>query len=80
MAFRRDGKFVLTGSQSKWPPNPPDVGRGVFFVGFPGDGRQMRPYRGGNLVEIDWTGYTALAIATSVSTTGITVVLEHDAD
>ena len=38
----------------------------------------MRPYRGGGLVEIDWTGYTALAIATSVSASGITVVLEHD--
>jgi hypothetical protein len=38
----------------------------------------MRPYRGQNLVEIDWTGYTALAIASSVSETGITLVLEHD--
>ena len=37
----------------------------------------MRPYRGGGLVEIDWTGYTALAIATSVSAAGITVVLEQ---
>jgi hypothetical protein len=73
--FRRGGKFVLTGSQLAWPPNPPEIERGVFFVGFPGDGRQMRPYRGGNLVEIDWTGYTALAIATSVSATGITVCL-----
>jgi hypothetical protein len=79
-SLRRGGKFVLTGSQLAWPPNPPEIDRGVFFVGFPGDGRQMRPYRGGSLVEIDWTGYTALAIATSVSTAGITVVLEHDAE
>jgi hypothetical protein len=76
---KRDGKVVLTGSQSTWPPNPPDTGRGVFFVGFPGDGRHLRPYKGGGLVEIDWTGYTALAIATSVSPAGITVLLEHDA-
>ena len=77
--LRRYGKFVLTGSQLKWPPNPPQPERGVFFVGFPGDGRAMRPYRGGGLVEVDWTGYTALAIATSVSDANITVLLEHDA-
>lgn len=76
--FRRDGKFVLSGGQPNWPPRPPESERGVFFVGFPGDGRQMRPYRAGNLVEIDWTGYTALAIATSVSDDNITVLLEHD--
>ncbi len=78
--LKRSEKFVLTGSQETWPPNPPELERGVFFVGFPGDGRQMRPYRGGGLVEIDWTGYTALAIATSVSAAGITVVLEHDTE
>jgi hypothetical protein len=54
--FRRGGKFVLTGSQRTWPPKPPELERGVFFVGFPGDGRHMRPYKGGSLVEIDWTG------------------------
>ncbi len=48
------GKQVLTGSQAKWPPEPPQRERGVFFVGFPGDGREMRPYRGGGKVEIDW--------------------------
>jgi len=77
-AHKRNGKVVLTGSQTAWPPKPPQVDRGVFFVGFPGDGREMRPYRGGGLVEIDWMGYTALAVASSVSETGITVVLEHD--
>jgi hypothetical protein len=71
-------KVVLTGSQTSWPPNPPEMERGVFFVGFPGDGRSMRLYRGGGVVEIDWEGYSALAIASSVSDTGITLVLEHD--
>jgi hypothetical protein len=75
--LRRQGKVVLTGSQSSWPPAPPQLGRGVFFVGFPGDGRHMLPYRGGGLVEVQWEGYTALAIATSISETGITVHLEH---
>lgn len=73
-----NGKLVLTGSQRSWPPSPPQIDRGVFFVGFPGDGREMRPYRGGSLVEIDWLGYTALAVASGVSSTDITLVFDHD--
>ena len=57
-------------------PDPPQLERGVFFVGFPGDGREIRPYRGGGKVEIDWDAYTALAIANSVSETGITLVFQ----
>jgi hypothetical protein len=77
-ALRKYGKVPLTGSQKSWPPEPPQVERGVFFVGFPGDGRAMRPYRGRNLVEIDWNGYTALTIADSVSSTAISLLLQHD--
>jgi hypothetical protein len=73
-------KIVLTGSQAFWPPAPPAIDRGVFFVGFPGDGREMRPYRGGSLVEIDWIGYTALAVANGISTTDITLVFDHEHD
>ena len=39
----------------------------------------MRPYRARSLIEVDWLGYTALAAATSVSATGITLAFEHDA-
>jgi hypothetical protein len=74
------GKAILTGSQKVWPPGPPQIDRGVFFVGFPGDGRQMRPYRGNSLVEIDWLGYTALAVASGVSDTDITLVFDHEYD
>ena len=76
------GKTVLTGSQATWPPSPPQIDRGVFFVGFPGDGRQMRPYRGNSFVEIDWLGYTALAVASGVSNTDVTLVFDpaHDFD
>lgn len=73
------GKFVLTGSQKSWPPSPPTIGRGVFFVGFPGDGRSLRPYRGDSLVDVNWRGYAALAVATSVSETDITLHFDHDA-
>jgi hypothetical protein len=59
LAKYANGKAILTGSQKSWPSGPPQVGRGIFFVGFPGDGREMRPYLGNSLVEIDWLGYTA---------------------
>jgi hypothetical protein len=75
-----NGKIILTGSQASWPPAPPTIDCGVFFVGFPGDGREMRPYRGNSLVEIDWLGYTALAVASGVSATDITLVLDHEHD
>lgn len=80
LATYANGKLVLTGSQASWPPSPPQVGRGVFFVGFPGDGRQMRPYRGNSVVEVDWLGYTALAVATGVSATDINLVFDHERD
>lgn len=75
-----NGKIILTGSQRSWPPAPPQIGRGVFFVGFPGDGRTMRPYRGNSVVEIEWVGYTALAVANGVSDTDITLVFDHEHD
>lgn len=80
LAHYASGKLVLTGSQTSWPPPPPAIDRGVFFVGFPGDGREMRPYRGNSLVEIDWVGYTALAVASGVSDTDITLVFDHEHD
>lgn len=77
LANHANGKIILTGSQATWPPAPPAIDHGVFFVGFPGDGREMRPYRGNSLVEIDWVGYTALAVASGVSATDITLVFDH---
>jgi hypothetical protein len=75
-----NGKIILTGSQRSWPPAPPQIDRGVFFVGFPGDGRTMCPYRGNSVVEIDWIGYTALAIANGVSDTDLTLIFDHEHD
>src|SRR5205823_3234696 len=74
--LRRNAKYVLTGNVKAWPPAPPTVGCGVFFIGFPGDGRSIRPFRRKSLVEIDWDGYTFLAVADSVSETGITLVFQ----
>lgn len=75
-AFRLTGKFPLKGITGKWPPPAPQVERGMFFSGFPGDGRTLLPYTG--TVEVDWHGYTSLTTAKSVSPTGITLVIEHN--
>ncbi|MGH8251703.1 MAG: hypothetical protein ACREVI_13590 [Steroidobacteraceae bacterium] len=34
------GKSVLTGSQSQWPPRPPQQHRGVYYAGLPGIEKQ----------------------------------------
>ena len=73
-------KLVLTNGDENWPPASPKVDCGVFFAGFPGDGRSLRKYRGNSNVEIDWNGYTALAVATAVSETDITLVFEHESN
>jgi hypothetical protein len=77
-SLRRFGKIPLTGSQKEWPPNPPVVDRGIFFVGFPGEQRQLAPYRGNSVVEVEFGAYTALASASSVSSTGISILFQHD--
>ena len=40
----------------------------------------MRHYRGNSLVEIDWVGYTVLAVTSGVSATDITLVFDHEHD
>lgn len=77
-SLKRHGKIALTGSQTEWPPPPPLVDHGVFFVGFPGDLRRLFPYRGGGEVRVEHGAYTALATATSVSATGLSLLFEHE--
>ncbi len=76
--LKRYGKIPLAGSQTKWPPAPPAVDRGVFFVGFPGDQRVLMPYRGGGEVRVEFGAYTALAVASSVSATGLSLLFDHE--
>jgi hypothetical protein len=76
--LRSMGTHALTCSQASWPPSPPQPGQGMFFVGFPGDGRKLRSYRGRPIVEVDWVGYSVLTIAESVSASGITLILDHE--
>lgn len=69
-------KIPLTGMQRSWPPAEPKPEQEAFFVGFPGWDREMRPYRGRSLLEVDWAGYIARAHADSVSETAITLHLQ----
>ncbi len=80
LKLKEYGKVPLTGSQSEWPPKPPECERGCFFIGFPGDGRKMLPYRGNSRVEIEWVGYTGITIVDAVSNTDLSLVLEHNPD
>jgi hypothetical protein len=78
--LKRYRKIPLTGSQQTWPPPPPLVDHGVFFVGFTGQQRTLLPYHGNSVVEVEFGAYTALAVASSVSTTSITMHFEHEPD
>jgi hypothetical protein len=71
-------KAVIKGDQANWPPKPPMKDRGVFFAGFPGKGRELQPYKGNSEVQVDWDGYTALAVADSISPTDINLIFEHE--
>jgi hypothetical protein len=55
-------------------PSLPVCGR----VASPGDQRRLLPYRGGGEVHIEFGAYTALAVAPSVSATGLTLHFEHE--
>lgn len=77
LSLKKYGKVPITGSQ-EWPPKPPEIDKGCFFVGFPGVGKKMFPYRGNSHVEIEWVGYTGITIVDGVSNTDISLILEHD--
>ncbi len=55
-------KSVLTGSQSSWPPAPPDRDCGVFFSGCTGSDRVVDWPK-----EINFGYFTALTVASRVS-------------
>jgi hypothetical protein len=69
----RIGKLPLRGSQSSWPPLPPELGKGVFFAGFPGKERIFtKP------VNLNFGIYSALCIAETVNEFNISCQFEHE--
>jgi hypothetical protein len=70
---KRLGRTAITGYQRQWPPQLPQVDRGVTYCGFPGGGRRLLAQR-----EISFGIVTASGIATSVSETSISVLIERE--
>jgi hypothetical protein len=60
--------MFLTG----WPPQVPEVERGILLAGFPGNQRLRQSTR-----EVSFGIYTAAAIATTISPRNITCQIDH---
>jgi len=56
------GKWIYRHDQAKWPPQPPEVGKAVFFAGFPSIHRTLHQSE-----RIDWDIYSAVLTATVVN-------------
>jgi len=55
------GRWIYRHDPAKWPPLPPEQGKGVFFAGYPGGYRGYRSDR-----EIDFGIYAGILTATVV--------------
>jgi hypothetical protein len=67
------GKEILMGNQTEWPPAPPEVGRGVYYGGFPTI-NTLDPSPG----EASFGVVAGLGIAHSVSERDICAQLERE--
>jgi hypothetical protein len=70
--IRSLGKFVLTGSQTVWPPGPPQDRRGIYYCGYPGVGT-----RHPSLQDVVFGALPGSGIATSVSEKDISTLIER---
>ncbi len=57
-----DGKLAHRPDPAKWPPKPPEPGKGIFFAGFPGVYRSQR-----GPLAFEWGSYVGVTVATSVT-------------
>jgi hypothetical protein len=72
-AWPRQARDVLREpAKLDWPPQAPDVERGILFAGFPGNQRLRQGTR-----EVNFGIYTAAAIATTVGPRNITCQIDH---
>jgi len=71
--IKADGKVVHAVNPNNWPPKPPDVGKGIFFAGYP------KAYRKDKIPEkIEFGTYVGVLTVTSVSESHI--VCQYDRD
>lgn len=66
-------KWIYRRAQDRWPPDPPEEGKGVFFAGFPGIYRSILDDG-----SIEFGIYTGLGVATSVSEEKIVYQYERE--
>lgn len=71
--IKADGKVIHAVNPNNWPPKPPDVGKGIFFAGYP------KKYRKNKITQkIEFGTYVGVLTATSVSERHI--VCQYDRD
>lgn len=66
-------KVALTGYQRRWPPSPPQTGRGVYYCGFPGRNTLWMARD-----EISFGCVPAGGVASSVSELDVSTQIERD--
>lgn len=70
-----DNKTVHIVDINSWPPKPPDVGKGIFFAGYPGGERTVQIKNG---FEINFGTYVGVLVATTVKDRDIICQYERD--
>lgn len=67
------GKTVLAGHQKNWPPAPPEMGRGVYFSGFPGTSTMWLSQE-----EISFGAAPGAGVANSISEVDVSSQIERE--
>ena len=70
-----DKKTVHMVDTRNWPPKPPEVGKGIFFAGYPGGYRTAQIRKG---VEVNFGTYFSVLVATSVKDNDIICQYERN--
>jgi hypothetical protein len=68
-----DGKVIHRVDPNNWPPKPPDIGKGIFFAGYPKEYR-----RAGNSKEYVFGTYVGVLTATLVNEQHIACQFDRD--
>ncbi len=71
--IRAIGKAFITGSQSRWPPPPPEKNAGVSFVGFPGGDRRLL-----SKSDIEFGMFPGFLIISDVSDRDVVCAVEEE--
>ena len=70
-----DNKTVHMVDINSWPPKPPEVGKGIFFAGYPGEDRTVQIKNG---FEINFGTYVGVLVATTIKDRDIICQYERE--